>query len=115
MKRLSFSVVAIAFAATAPASAQDWRFCIGVDPASHEAVITDTFASSADSGVLERRFENWFQARKGRALTFQCPRGGERLDALNAQTTALQFNRRMGFSVGSLPAADIAAIIGAAN
>jgi hypothetical protein len=116
MKRplLSFAALACALASPAPAFAQDWRFCIGVAPASHEAVITDVFASTADSAQLERRFESYFRAKKSRALTFQCPRGGERLDALNGQTAALQFNRKMGFTVGSLPAAEISAILGVA-
>jgi hypothetical protein len=117
MKRLplAFAALACALASSLPALAQDWRFCIGVAPASHEAMITDVFASAADSGQIERRFEAWFRARKNRALTFQCPRGGERLDALNAQTAALQFNRQMGFSVGSLPASEIPDILGAAH
>ena len=37
----------------------------------------------------------------------------ERVEALNAQTAALQFNRQMGFSVSGLPAADIPGIVGA--
>lgn len=116
MKRplLSLAALACALASSAPAFAQDWRFCIGVAPASHEAVITDVFASGVDSAQLEHRFESYFRARKSRTLTFQCPRGGERLEALNAQTAALQFNRTMGFAVGSLPASEISAVLGAA-
>lgn len=90
--------------------AQEWRFCIGVAPAAHEVVITDVFASSAESARLEHRFEAYFRARKNRVLTFQCPHGAsERVDAMNAQTAALQFNRQMGFSVSSLPSPEIAA------
>jgi hypothetical protein len=100
--------------ADAAASAGDWRFCVGVAPAAHEVVITDIFASAAESARLEHRFETYFRARKNRVLTFQCPRGSdERVEALNAQTTALQFNRQMGFSVSSLPAAEAAAVAGA--
>jgi hypothetical protein len=101
-------------AAASPALAQDWRFCVGIAPATHEAVITDVFGSSAESAALEHRFETYFRAKKGRTLTFQCPRGAaERVDALNAQTAALQFNRRMGFSVSGLSAAEIPGIVGA--
>jgi hypothetical protein len=100
--------------ANAAAFAGDWRFCVGVAPAAHEAVITDLFASAIDSARLEHRFEAYFRARKNRVLTFQCPRGAdERVDALNAQTAALQFNRQMGFSVSSLPAPEAAAVAGA--
>lgn len=96
------------------ARAQEWRFCVGVAAASHEAVITDVFASPAESARLEHRFEAYFRAKKGHALTFQCPRGASaRLDAINAQTTALQFNRQMGFSVSGLTSAEVAAIAGA--
>ena len=98
------------------ATAGDWRFCVGVAPASHETVITDIFASSEDSARLERRFEAYYRGRDGRALTFQCPRGyDDRTQALNAQTTALQFDQQMGFAVSNLGAAKVAAIVGGDN
>jgi hypothetical protein len=119
MKRLFpqtflFPVLGLALtSAPAHALAQEWRFCVGVAPAAHEAVITDVFASSAERAQLEHRFEAYFRARKNRALTFQCPRGAsERVDAMNAQTAALQFNRQMGFSVSSLPSTEVAAAAG---
>ena len=111
-----FAVAACFFglAAASPAQGQDWRFCVGIASAAHEAVITDVFVSSAESALLEHRFEAWFRAKKGRTLTFQCPRGSaERVEALNAQTAALQFNRQMGFSVSGLAAPDIPGIVGA--
>ncbi|WP_298425486.1 hypothetical protein [Rhodoblastus sp.] len=96
------------------AAAEEWRFCVGVASASHEAVITDIFPNSADSAHLEHRIEAWYRGKSGRALTFQCPRGwAERVDALNAQTAALQFNRQMGYAVSNLNAAEVTAIIGA--
>jgi hypothetical protein len=96
------------------ADAGEWRFCVGVAPEAHETVITDIFASPEDSARLERRFEAYYRGRDGRALTFQCPRGyGERVDALNAQTTALEFDRQLGFAVSNLAAAKVAAIVGA--
>lgn len=107
------SLALLAFAAAAPAKAQDWRFCVGVAPASHEAIITDIFASAADSARIERRLEAYVRSRRGKSVTFQCPRGAEeRMDAINAQTAALQFNRKMGFSVDSLPAGEIASLGG---
>jgi hypothetical protein len=98
---------------TVPAWAQQWRFCIGVAPAAHESVITDIFASEAQSAQIEHRLEAYFRSRRGKTLTFQCPRGApERFDALNAQTTALQFNRQLGFAVSGLPATEAAALVG---
>jgi hypothetical protein len=98
-------------AASGPALAEEWRFCVGVAPAAHETVITDIFASPAESARIEHRLEAYFRANKGKSLTFQCPRGApERYAALNAQTAALQFNRQMGFAVNGLPAAEIAAV-----
>ncbi len=98
---------------TATAWTAEWRFCVGVAPAAHETVITDIFASAAESARIEHRLEAYFRARKGIALTFQCPRGApERFSALNAQTAALQFNRKMGYAVNGLAAAEIAALAG---
>jgi hypothetical protein len=121
MKTSAFSlracVLASLFALTAagPAQAEEWRFCVGVSPSTHETIITDVFASAADSAQIEHRFEAFFRARRGKTLTFQCPRGAaERYAALNAQTAALQFNRQMGFSVNGLPAAEAVAVAGGA-
>ncbi len=108
---IPFLVLALA---ACPARAQEWRFCIGVAPMAHESVITDIFASEAQSAQIEHRLESYFRARRGKTLTFQCPRGAqERFDALNAQTTALQFNRQMGFAVSGLTAAEVTTLVGA--
>jgi hypothetical protein len=107
---LLFLVVALA--APGLASAEEWRFCVGVAPAAHETVITDIFSSPAESAQIEHRLEAHFRSRKGKSLTFQCPRGApERFAALNAQTAALQFNRQMGFSVNGFSAADVGALV----
>jgi hypothetical protein len=102
--------------AALPARAEEWRFCFGVAPAAHETIITDIFASGAESAQIEHRLEAYYRMKRGKTLTFQCPRGApERFAALNAQTAALQFNRRMGFAVDGLPAADVAALAGGAH
>lgn len=96
--------------------ADEWRFCVGVAPAERQTVITDIFDSPAESARVEHRLEAYFHARKARSLTFQCPRGsGERYQALNDQTFALQFNRKMGFSVEGMPAAEIVPLLGAGD
>jgi hypothetical protein len=97
--------------AALPAQAEEWRFCVGVAPSAHETIITDIFASEAESAQIEHRLEAYFRTKRGKTLTFQCPRGApERFTALNAQTAALQFNRQMGFAVNGLSAADVAAL-----
>ena len=76
MNRLTLPAVAacvFGLAAASPARAQDWRFCVGIAPAAHEAVITDIFVSSADSAPLEHRFEAWFRAKKGRSPDLPMP------------------------------------------
>jgi hypothetical protein len=111
MNASAYAVFFLAVAASGPACAEDWRYCVGVAPAAHETVITDIFSSPVDSARIEHKLEAYFHARKGKVLTFQCPRGApERYTALNAQTAALQFNKQMGYVVDGLPAAEIAAI-----
>ena len=119
--RLKLTILALLCAAApttaAAAAAQDWRFCVGVSSATHESVITDVFVSSADSARIEHRLESFFRTKKGRSLTFQCPRGdADRTNAVNAQTSALKFNQLIGFSVTPMPAADLsAALLGEAQ
>jgi hypothetical protein len=102
----------LAILLASPAAAQEWRFCVGVAPASHESVISDIFNSGAESARLEQRLQVWYRAHRGRTLTFQCPRGGDRVAALNGQTAALQFNRTMGYAVNGLPSNEVVAALG---
>ena len=104
--------VAFVILLATPASAQEWRFCVGVAPATHETVISDIFSSGADSARLEQRLQTWYRAHRGRSLTFQCPRGGDRVAALNGQTAALQFNRTMGYAVNGLPSNEVITALG---
>lgn len=108
-------VLALLWVILSPGAGQseEWRFCVGVAPAAHETVITDIFASAAESARIEHKLEAYFRTRKGKTLTFQCPRGAqERFAALNAQTAALQFNRKLGYAINSMPAAEIATMSG---
>ncbi len=102
--------------ACAPAAAEQWRFCVGVAPAAHRAVVTDIFASDANGAILQRDLQAYMRARKGETLTFLCPRGApEKAAALDAQTQAEHFDRNMGFSVSGLPVADVVAAVDATN
>ncbi len=113
MTRRALFAAPLAFLfAAGPAMAEDWRFCVGVAPASHETLISDIFSSHADSARLERKLEDYARAHRGKALTFQCPVGGDRVTALNGQTSALQFNRAMGYAVNGLPANEVAIALG---
>jgi hypothetical protein len=98
--------------AAGSARAEEWRFCVGVVPSSHETVISDIFTSEADSGRLEHKLEAYYRTKRAKTLTFQCPRGGDRVAALNGQTAALQFNRTLGYSVNGLPSHEVAMALG---
>jgi len=111
MFRRAALLIPLSFAA-GPARAEEWRFCVGVAPSSHETVISDIFASDADPARLEHRLESYYRAHRSKALTFQCPRGGDRVAALNGQTAALQFNRTMGYAVNGLPSNEVAMALG---
>lgn len=112
MKALTPILCCAALAAT-PCAAADWRFCVAVVAESHKTLISDVFSNAADSDKLERRLEQAFRARTGQVATFQCPLGGpEKLDALNAQTVAITFNRKLGYQIENLPAAEIASLLG---
>lgn len=104
---------ALALVLASPVHAQQWRFCVGVAPASHAAVISDIFTGDADSARLEQKLAAWYRVHHGRTLTFQCPRGGDRLSALNGQTAALQFDRSMGYAVDGLPSQEVERALGA--
>lgn len=103
------SLAAAACAVATPSAAANWRFCVAVVADSHKTLISDVFSSDAEPDKLERRFEATLRARTGQIATLQCPLGGpDKIEALNAQTVAINFNRKLGYEVETLPAAEIA-------
>ena len=97
-------VAALTFAQTASEASQMWTFCVASAPSGGDVWITDPFASSRGRRVLELAMESTLKRREGERVLAQCPQpSSDKVTVVNAQTTAIEFNRKLGAILHELP------------
>ena len=97
-------VAALAFAQTASEASQMWTFCVASAPGGGEVWITKPFASSGDRRALEAAMQSALKRREGERALAQCPQpSSDKVAVVNAQTTAIEFNRKLGAILHELP------------
>jgi hypothetical protein len=95
---------ALAFAPTSSDAEQKWTFCVASAASGGEVWITDPFASSSDRHVLELAMQSTLKLREGERVSAQCPQpSSDKVAVVNAQTTAIAFNRKLGAILHALP------------
>jgi hypothetical protein len=84
-----------------------WTFCVASAPGTSDVWITEVFAAPVDRERLETELKSVL-ARQGHArVDVQCPQpSADKVAAVNAQTTAEQFNRRLGSVLHDMSASD---------
>jgi hypothetical protein len=103
--RLFFAALVVAFAN--PAAASGWTFCIGASLDAREAWLSDVFATTATRERLEGELVALLHEQGVRRVNAQCPApSADKIDALNAQTSAEAFNKKLGVTLHALPAQD---------
>jgi hypothetical protein len=97
LMRLPVALIALlAIAQTAGEASQMWTFCVASAPGGGEVWITNPFASASDRHFLEWALQSTLKWRGERALA-QCPEpSSDKVAVVNAQTTAIEFNRKLG-------------------
>ncbi len=97
-------VAALAFAQTASEASQMWTFCVASTPGGGEVWITKPFAASGDRRALEAAMQSALKRREGERALAQCPQpSSDKVAVVNAQTTAIEFNRKLGAILHELP------------
>ncbi len=100
-------VVALACAQTASEASTMWTFCVASAPGGGEVWITDPFASSSDRRALEAAMQTTLKRREGERVLAQCPQpSSDKVAVVNAQTTAIAFNRKLGVILHEVPERD---------
>jgi len=95
---------ALALAPTSSDAQQKWTFCIASAPGGGEVWITDPFASSSDRHALELAMQTTLKLHAGERVSAQCPQpSSDKVAVVNAQTTAIAFNRKLGAILHALP------------
>jgi hypothetical protein len=97
MIRIAFAVPLFCLT-LAPALAKPaWTFCVAAAQGSKEVWITSLFPASVDRERLERELKEFIQREAHADVVAQCPQPNEdRVYVVNAQTTAEEFNRKLG-------------------
>jgi len=91
-----------------PAFAEpQWTFCVASAQGTSDVWITEVFAAPIDRGRLETKLKSVL-ARQGHArVDAQCPQpSADKVAAVNAQTTAEQFNRKLGSVLHDMSASE---------
>jgi hypothetical protein len=100
-------VAVLSVAQTASGASQMWTFCVASAPTGGEVWITDPFASSNGRRALELAMESTLKRREGERVTAQCPQpSSDKVAVVNAQTTAIEFNRKLGAILHEVPERD---------
>ena len=92
-----FGAAMICVAAPAAAAGESWTFCVASARGGDAVWITDVFAATRDRVQLERDVKSYL-ARQGAArVDVQCPAPvADKTAAVNAQSAAIAFNRKLG-------------------
>jgi len=104
---------ALAFALCLPAAAAAaprWTFCVAAAEGGADVWVSEVFAADTSRERLEGAFRSTVERLGVSGADVQCPQPlDDRTDAINAQTTAESFNRRMGARLHAVSAGDFPA------
>jgi hypothetical protein len=101
----------IAIVLSAPSSfsgdAPRWTFCVASSEAGKDVWISNVFATGPDRERLEGDFKSVIERKGAARADAQCPLPREdKIEAVNAQFAAEQFNLRLGAAVHQVFASD---------
>ena len=107
MKRLgppAALALLLAIVSNAALASQKWTFCAASDGDSKEVWITGVFKSTKNRRTVESEMQAALRRRTAMRTVVQCPEPSEnKVEAVNAQTTAIEFNHRLGLRLHALP------------
>jgi hypothetical protein len=84
-----------------------WTFCAASAHGTREVWITGVFAALVARGQLESELKSVLERQIHRRVDVQCPQpSADKVAAVNARTTAEEFNRKLGPVLHDLPAHD---------
>ena len=97
MRWLGFACLCVALAASPAYASARWTFCVASASGARDVWITDVFIAGAERERLESDLKNLLTRQGAQRIVAQCPTPAEdKTAAVNAQTTAAEFNRKLG-------------------
>ena len=86
----------VALCAYPAQAAARWTFCVAAALGSSDVWITDVFSANSDRERLENDLKNLLTRQGAQRIVAQCPMpNDDKTAAVNAQTLAEEFNRKL--------------------
>jgi hypothetical protein len=102
-RALIFLLLAVMTARPALASPA-WTFCVASALGSKDVWITNLFATETKREQLETELKSLIERQGHARIVAQCPQpSDDKLYVFNAQTTAEEFNRKLGSTLHAVP------------
>jgi hypothetical protein len=100
---LGLACVALLLAAAPARAATRWTFCVAAALDARDVWITDVFIARAERERLEADLKALLVRQGQQRIVAQCPEPrDDKTAVVNAQTTAEEFNRKLGKSLHAL-------------
>ena len=105
IRRFSFVFVLFLPLVAPAAASSSWTFCVASALGSKDIWITGLFPAEINRERLEEEMKAFLERQGHQRIVAQCPQPTEdKVTALNAQTTAEEFNRKLGSVLHGVPA-----------
>jgi hypothetical protein len=103
-----FPYLCVALAAAPAQASARWTFCVAAALGAKDVWITDVFVANGERERLESDLKNVLTRQGAQRISAQCPAPSEDKTAIvNAQTTAEDFNRKLGKALHPIPVQEI--------
>jgi hypothetical protein len=105
MLRLSAIILLLVANSASPAFANPaWTFCVASALGTKDVWVTSLFQTGGDRTRLEEEFKILLERNGGTRIVTQCPQpSNNKVAVVNAQTTAEDFNRKLGVVLHDIP------------
>jgi hypothetical protein len=99
-----FPYLCVALAAAPAQASARWTFCVGAALGTKDVWVTDVFVASGERERLESDLKHVLTRQGAQRIIAQCPEPLEdKTSVVNAQTTAEDFNRKLGKTLHPIP------------
>jgi hypothetical protein len=97
----------LALAQTQAFAGQQWAFCVASEVGTKDVWITEVFVAPVSRERLETELTKILERQGHSRVVAQCPRpSADKVAVVNAQTTAEEFNRKLGSALHDLTVGD---------
>jgi hypothetical protein len=97
----------LAVAAPQAFAAEQWTFCVASEAGTNDVWISEVFLAPVARERLETELKSVLERQGHSHIVAQCPQPSEdKVAVVNAQTTAEEFNRKLGSVLHDMPAHD---------